>query len=62
MLALKCQGKNFAFAQLPWLVPSLWVEHPFKTIASEQIVAPKEKALLSIFIQPDTPPPKLHIL
>jgi hypothetical protein len=62
MLALKCQGKNFAFTHLPWLVPSLWVEHPFTTVASEQVVAPSEKVLVSIFIQPDTPPPKRRVL
>jgi hypothetical protein len=59
LLAQKCQGKDFAFAQLPWVVPSQYSDgvllDGFNVVHFPVCI----EVLLSIDQQPDTPPPKL---
>lgn len=59
MLALKCQGKSFAFTQLPWVIPSLRPEVFRAENAIEDFSPCLVMELASIYQQPDTPPPKL---
>ena len=59
MLALKCQGKSSAFMQLPWFFPALRVETCSETVGSEPYLSLPSRVLISIYEQPDTPPPKM---
>ena len=59
MLALKCQGADSVFTQLPWMLPSvrqqaIYVAH------FEATLWPFARTLMSIDSEPDTPPPKRH--
>jgi hypothetical protein len=59
MLALKCQGADSGFTQLPWMLPSVRQQTVF--IAHyEATLWPFSKTLMSIDREPDTPPPKRH--
>ena len=59
MLALKCQGKSSVFTQLPWVIPSLRPEVVRAENAIEDFLPCLVMALVSIYQQPDTPPPEL---
>ena len=57
MLALKCQGADSVFTQLPWMIPSVRIE-PICVDHLDSHHWPFARLLLSVECEPDTPPPK----
>ena len=61
MLALKCQGADSVFTQLPSMLPSVRPE-AICVAYLETCHWPFSKPLTSVAREPDTPPPKEHFL
>lgn len=59
MMAQRCQGKSSVFTLLPWTIPALRPQVMIHEITPTLHVATPTKTLVSIYQQPDTPPPKL---
>ena len=57
MLALKCQGADSVFTQLPWMIPSIRLE-PIFVDQLDTHHWPFAESFLSVECEPDTPPPK----
>jgi hypothetical protein len=57
MLALKCQGADSVFTQLPWMIPSVGPE-PVSVDHLDTDHWPFANSLRSVDCEPDTPPPK----
>jgi hypothetical protein len=57
MLALKCQGADSVFTQLPWMIPSIRLE-PILVDHLDSHHWPFAELLVSVACKPDTPPPR----